>query len=179
MNLSVSDCLTCLTASYYLSGAIVDFPIFDFLMFWFPYVSYASIISVSTDRLLLVAFPIKHRILMRGKILIACIAAIWIVSCVVPISRLFSNRETLRIYTFRYPTLCVIVIILSSVMNSSTYHKLKKQSRNMALRNSTAGRAHEIRILKEKRFLKTIIIIASIALFSVVPSLAFSLVYNV
>ena len=99
-------------------------------------------------------------------------------SCVVPISRLFSNRETLRIYTFRYPTLCVIVIILSSVMNSSTYHKLKKQSRNMALRNSTAGRAHEIRILKEKRFLKTIIIIASIALFSVVPSLAFSLVYN-
>ena len=76
MNLSVSDCLTCLTASYYLSGAIVDFPIFDFLMFWFPYVSYASIISVSTDRLLLVAFPIKHRILMRGKILIACIAAI-------------------------------------------------------------------------------------------------------
>ena len=178
MNLSVSDCLTCLTASFYLTGPIVDFPIFDFLMFWFPYVSYASIISVSTDRLLLVAFPIKHRILMRGKILIACIAAVWIVGCVIPTSRLFSNRETLRIYTFGYPTLCVIVIILSSVMYSSTYHKLKKQSRNMALQNSTEGRAQEIRILKEKRFLKTIIIIASIALFSVVPSLAFSLVYN-
>ena len=46
-------------------------------------------------------------------------------------------------------------------MYSSTYYKLKKQSRNIALQNSTEGRAQEIRILKEKR--KTIIIIACIA----------------
>ena len=42
----------------------------------------------------------------------------------------------------------------------------------MALHNSTDGRAQEMRILKEKRFLKTIIIIACIAFICIVPFFA-------
>ena len=97
----------------------------------------------------MVASPIKHRILMKGKVIVLWIAAIWILNCVIPLSLNLSDIDK----TDTSQGLCsfgVIVIILSSVVYSSTYYKLKKQSRNIALRNSTEGRAQEIRILKEK-----------------------------
>ena len=48
----------------------------------------------------------------------------------------------------------------------------------MALQNSTEGRAQEIQILKEKRFLKTIIIIACVAFTCVIPYMIFFLSYD-
>ena len=178
INLSVSDCLTCLVASFFLIRPTTNLhAILQFLKFWIPNVSFVSIMSVSTDRFLLVAYPMRHRILMKGKVLILWIATIWIVSSVIPLLRLFSDGRA-TIDTFGTPTFNMICIILSSVMYSSTYYKLKKQSRNIALQNSNESRAGEIRILKEKRFLKTIIIIACTAFVSVVPSLIFSLVYS-
>ena len=62
-------------------------------------------------------------------------------------------------------------------MYSSTYYKLKKQSTNIALQNSIESRAEEIRILKEKRFLKTIVTIACIAFVCSVPSMLMFFIY--
>ena len=180
VNLSVSDCLTCLISSVvYIRGRNQNHLILYFPMFWLAGVSFISIASISIDRFLMIAYPIKHRILMKGKVVILWIAAIWILSSVIPIFRLFSDdrvRETVDIIVLNvYP---VIVIILSSVMYSSTFYKLKKQSRDIALQNSNDIRAQEIRNLKERRFIQTIIIIACTAFVSVVPSLIFSMVYN-
>ena len=126
--------------------------------------------QLSIDRYLVVAYPIKHRILMNAKVMILWVASIWIVSCIIPASQMFSDfhspSDKRVLYVFS-----VIVIILSSVMYSSTYYKLKKQSRNIVLRSSNEIRAQEIRILKEKRFLPTILIIACIAFVCTVPYL--------
>ena len=105
---------------------------------------------------------------MNGKVMVFWIAAIWILNCVVPLSLNASDIDMMDVNQ-GLSTCSVIVIILSSVMYSSTYYKLKKQSRNIALQNSNESRAQEIQILKEKRFLKTIIIIACIAFVCTIP----------
>ena len=178
MNLSVADCLMCIL--WLLSNntsRISSYLILLFFLHWIGGVSSTSITSISIDRFLMVASPIKHRVLMKGKVIVLWIAAIWIVNCVIPLSLNLSDIDK----TDTSQGLCsfgVIVIIVSSVVYSSTYYKLKKQSRNIALQNSTEGRAQEIRILQEKRFLKTIIIIAFIAFVCTVPFFVLYLFYN-
>ena len=167
MNLSVSDCLACVFYSF------IVYPkpslIFQLILAWLACVSLVSITCISIDRFLIVAYPMKYCTMMKGKFMFLCIAAIWIVSCVIPAWTVFSGSNNVEISSRVFQIFNVIIVILSSVMYSSTYCKLKKQSRNISLQNSSQSRAQEIRILKEKRFLKTIIIIAFIAFVCVVP----------
>ncbi len=70
MNLAVSDCLTCLVApSFLVCGAVILgwHWIFEFLVMWFGTVSLVSIASISIDRFLLAAYPIKHHIFHEGE----------------------------------------------------------------------------------------------------------------
>ena len=175
MNLSVSDCLASLLCLLsYIAPRTSLQPIWIFFNFSISGVSFISIASISIDRFLMVASPIKHRISMNVKVIVLWIAAIWIANFLISVSCLFSNirdssgRQVLC-------TVGVIIIMLSSFMYMSTYYKLKKQSRNIALQNSNESRAQEIRILKERRFLKTIILIACIAFGCVVPHMIFYL----
>ena len=74
MNLSVSDCLTCVFYSY-----IVVHPkplIFQLILAWLACVSLVSITCISIDRFLIVAYPMKYRTTMKGKFMFLCIAAI-------------------------------------------------------------------------------------------------------
>ena len=174
MNLAVSDCLFCFVSLFNLATNGEKTMIRELILFWFSGISFASIAAISLDRFLMVAYPIKHRILMKGKLLILWFAAIWITTCVVVVLPFLYDRGSGNIpYSY-----AIILVILSAVMYSSTYYKLKKQSRNMALRNSTEGRAQEIRILKEKRFLNTIILIACFAFGCVVPYMILCLNYD-
>ena len=177
MNLSVSDCLTSLLCLLFnIIPKFSSYTISLFFIFWIPGTSFASIASISIDRFLMVSSPIKHRILMKGKIIILCIASIWIISCIAAsttVSDVSKTNTRSEFYIFS-----MIVIILSSVMYSSTCYKLKKQSRNIALQNSSETRAQEMRIIKEERFLKTIIIIACIAFLSAVPFLVLYLLHS-
>ena len=180
MNLTVSDWLTCIFSPVYF----VTHPDFkrngsystlEIVIFILGAVSFISITSISIDRFLLVAYPIKHRILKKRKYIILWLAATWIVSCFFPLVGLFYSGIDVRNIGYIFS---VFVIILTAVVYVSTYYKFKKQSRNVALRDSTESRAQEIRILKEKRFLKTIIIIACIAFVSTVPFMLFFLNYS-
>ena len=175
MNLSVSDCLMCLISlSFNITPRVTLCPIFYFFVYWIGSASFVSITSISIDRFFMVVCPIKHRILMKDKFMILWIAGIWIMNCVIPLFQmLWDGGETIGRQALS--TVSVIVIILSAVMYSSTYYKLKKQPRNVALQNSTETRAQEIRILKGKRFLKTIIIIACAAFVSTLPYLLIDL----
>ena len=168
MNLSVSDFLTCLLCLVLnIIRRISSHWVLGFFINLMVGVSFVSMASISIDRFLMVSSPIRHRILMKGKIIVLWIAGIWIVNILIAFILIISDVS----YTNEKRGLCaysLIVIILSSVIYSSTYYKLKKQSRNMTLQNSAEGRAQEIRILKEKRFLKTIIIIACIAFICIV-----------
>ena len=172
MSLSVCDCLTSLlTVVIYITHRYFWHRSMGFFISWISGVSFVSIASISIDRFWMVSSPIRYRILMKGKVVILWIAAIWMINLLISLFLFISDVNT----TTAVQGFCaysVIVIILSSVMYSSTYYKLRKQSRNMALHNSTDGRAQEMRILKEKRFLKTIIIIACIAFICIVPFFA-------
>ena len=173
INLAVSDFLT----SGFFSYPYIDpneFLIFHFFLRWFVSVSFVSLTSISIDRFLLVAYPIEHRMLINGKVLVLWLAVIWMISSVIPASTMFSDVSDTNSRDAFF-TFSVIFILLSFVMYSFTYYKLKRQSRNLALQNSTESRAQEMRILKEKRFLNTIVIIACIAFVCTVPSLIFFL----
>ncbi len=152
------------------------FWIFEFLVLWFGTASIVSIASISIDRFLLVAYPIKHHIFMKGKVIILWLAAIWIVSCTIPLIRLFydhKSNERTAVHIFD-----VSMIITSAVTYCFTYWKLRKQAKNIALQNSRESRAQEIRILKEKKFLNTIILITCVAFLCIVPSMVFFQIYD-
>jgi hypothetical protein len=173
MNLSVSDLLTCLFVPFFRDIVITGLDsVFDLLYLSFESASLISIASISIDRFLIVAHPLKHRYLIKErKVMVLWLSGIWLGSSTLPILRLFygdKRKDTL-------PINCsgVIVIILSAVMYAATYSKLKKHSKNIALQNSTESRAQEIRILKKKQFLKTIILIAFIAFVCIVPSMTY------
>ena len=146
MNLAVSDCLTCLFVPSFLVMYVLR-------GLWFGTVSLVSITSIPIDRFLLVAYPIKHHIKMNGKVIILRLAAIWIVSCTLPLKGLFYDRKNNEIFGV------IIIIIISVVFYAFTYWKLRKQANNITLQNSRESRAQEKRILKEKKFLNTIILI--------------------
>ena len=169
MNLAVSDCimsLLCLIVEI-VPGTSSFFPLLC-VAFWMGAVSCLSITSISIDRFFMIASPIKHRILIKGKVMILWISATWILGCVIPVFLMLSTIHRER-GSQALGIVAVICCILSAVMYSSTYYKLKTQSRNIALQNSTEGRAQEIRILKEKRFLNTIILIACTSFVCTVP----------
>ena len=117
------------------------------------------------------AFPIRHRVLIKGKVIVMLIAAVWIASWAMPVLKLLYGRErNYEIYKYGFSK---AVIVFSAVFHAFTYYRLKKQSRSIALQNSSDTRAQELRIQKEKQFLKTIILIACIAFACTVPSLVF------
>ena len=70
MNLAVSDCLTCLLSLYFsfTSGGVLH-QIPNFFVGWIGCMSFVSITSISIDRFLLVAYLMKYRILMKGKVM--------------------------------------------------------------------------------------------------------------
>jgi len=172
INLSVSDYLTCFFASViYITSlyfGAFNYEIFQLLVFCTGSTSFLSITTIAIDRFLMIVYPIKHRVLMKGKVVVTWIVIIWVVSCVLSLSNVFWSRRKDGTNTH---TFCAFIVVLSTVINALTYYKLKKQSRNIALQNSSDSRAQQMRILKEKQFLKTIIIIACIALVCVLPTM--------
>ena len=177
-NLAISDSAMCIVISF-LSFTIVKFgshSTIGFLMSSFITASCVSIASISIDRFIMVAYPINYRNSIKGKLMFCWIGGIWLASCVFPtLSSIPGPNKTIvkAKYSFN-----VAAILISMVMYTSTYYKLKKQSRNMALQNCSESRAHEIRIMKEKRFLKTIIIIACVAFLCLVPSNVSFLIFS-
>lgn len=178
INLSVSDCLTSLCAPFssYVPLIHLHTEFFThFAVIWVANASFLSITSISIDRFLMVTLPIKHRIFVKGKVMAIWIAAIWILSCLISAFNFFFSFKKHKGVAVHI--IGASLVALATVMYAFTYCKLKKQSRNIALENSSESRAQEIRIHKEQKFLNTIIIIACIAFASLFPSLAFFQIY--
>ena len=132
-------------------------------------VSVITIASISLDRFMMVIYPMKYRIWMKRRILLIWLFCIWLFSSSIAISFFLRYTvETLFVLNLFGPSL----VILTSIFYGFTYYKLKRQSRNFALQN-ISDRQQQARIMKEKRFLSTIIFIAVLALVCIVPSSTF------
>ena len=170
-NLAISDFLTCLLGPFALTVPPERFWILQFLWSITLSVSIITITAISLDRFLMVVYPMKHRVLMKGRIIFVCSVCSWLGSIILPIKDYcLSTNDSIEIMTFIAESMIVIAVIMYAL----TYYKLRKQFNNIALENFS-DRQQQARNIKEKRFLKTIILIACIAFICVVPT---SLMYN-
>ena len=184
-NLAISDVIVCLLNIF---RSVVETSnarptswsqYVDFVKYSFPGVSYASIAIISIDRFFMVLYPLQHRIWMKRKILAAWLASIWIVSFIYPTKMLAfgnSKHDLLVASTFG-----LVVTLCSAVMYALTYVTMRKRSRSIVLDELSGknSRAQAARIIKEKRFLTTIIVIACINVVCNVPMLLFQQVVSV
>ena len=131
-------------------------------------VSILTIASISLDRFFMIIYPLKHRVLMRKKIIVMWVACIWLLCSAYPI-KVFVLSLTSYVDSHIWFFSEILPILFSSVMCGLTYHKLKKQSENLALEN-IPNRQQQARLIKEKQFLKTIIIVACIQFVCIVPT---------
>ena len=173
MNLSVSDLATCIFAPFYFEFIeIINLSyFFGFLAQSSGNASILSIVFISFDRFLLVVYPLKHRHFIKGRNVVICVFAIWLMASILPILRMLDSELALT------GQICsaAILVMLSAALYAITYSKLKEHSKSIASQNSTENRAQERRIQKDKQFLKTIILIACIALVCIVPSMLYFL----
>ena len=170
-NLAVSDFFACFFAPFWYCIPEKLYWPFDFCIWTSVAACVLSIISISFDRFLMVVYPLKHRVLMRGKAIIVWLVCIWIFGCMFPTKALLS-----LILPFKNETgpivmnlLGTALIVFTGIIYGVTYYKLKKQSKNLALENLSNQQQHA-RVIKEKRFLRTIILVACIAVACLVPS---------
>ena len=169
MNLSIADCLTSLSSSILERMGLFSLPLIsEFVILLFGFASVLSLISISVDQALFNGDNSnKTSCFDEKKVMIFWVSAIWILDLVILTCIYLFRRNEITYIT------SAIVVVFSIVMYALTYSKLKKQSSNIVLQNSREGHAQEIRILKEQKFLKTIIIVACVAFACLVPSLLF------
>ena len=149
------------------------FGLFGSSNFWVRSLSYTSffasiltIFSISADRYMMVAHPFKHRLVMNGKKAAFWIMFLWMASISCPLYlRLTDNLSMLR--NFKYAILAV-VIVLTVIMYTLTCLSLKRQAKSVGNKDDRHG--HKFRVASEERFLRTVIIIAVIAVVSLTPT---------
>ena len=163
MNLSVSDTLACI----FLPIATLIIPGFTTAFHCFLPGSRLTMTSISFDRYFVVAYPLKYRVLFTRKVTVVWLTCIWLASPIAPILQLFYGSEINEMFIL--DCFGSLVVLVLSTVNLSTYLKLKKHSKNIALQNSTESRAQEIRTLQQKRFLKTFLLTECIAIICIVP----------
>ena len=124
--------------------------------------SFLTIFSISVDRYLMVVHPFKHRSLINGKRMIVWIISIWIIGFGLVFTKRFIKDVTInRLF---HAAVEIGLIFLAAFIYAITYASLKKQSKFLTTQDTSANRSLEARILKEKRFLKTIIIVCFVAI---------------
>ena len=168
-NLAVSDLLMCL-CSLCVTMYKSKFWIFKFLMWTSADASIFTLASISLDRFLMVVYPLKHRVVMGGKVVVIFLTCLWIGASIYPAKWFFFVEHRVDHTVIN----CVEggLIVCEAVFYGLTYRKLKQQSSNFASEN-LSDRQQQVRVLKEKQFLRTIILVASIALTCILPTSIF------
>ncbi|XP_028397019.1 melanocortin receptor 5-like [Dendronephthya gigantea] len=170
-HLAISDLLFCLASLVERHILVTWHLILLFVKHVCVGVSILTIAAISIDRFLLIVYPMKYRVFMKGKLIVVWSACIWLILS--GISSEVFIRNSLNDLTVHIKHFSEITaIIFSCVMYGLTYFKLKKQSRNLA-RESISHRQEQTRVMKEKRFLRTISFIACIQMVCIVPSIIF------
>ena len=170
-NLAVSDFLFCFIPpmAHHLIGTWRRVPLF--VKHVSMDVSILTIAAISIDRFLMTVYPIKYRVLRKGKFIVVWMASAWLILSGISSETFIHYSLKSMAWHIRH-TFETAVTIFSGVMYALTYYKLKKQSKNWALKN-ISNRQEQARVMKEKHFLKTISFIASIQIVCIVSSTIF------
>ena len=129
--------------------------------------SLLTIFSISVDRYLMVVHPFKHRSLINGRRMIVWIISIWILGFGLGLTRRFIKEMTIiRLF---HAAVGLGLTFSTALIYAMTYESLKKQSKLLLTQDTSANRSLEARILKEKRFLKTIAVVCFVAITTLSP----------
>ena len=172
ISLAISDFLVCLLSLFnVLTLNVTDWSsILSPAIRSIAIVSCFTIASTSVDRLLMIVYPIKHRSWITNKTIAIWLSCVWLVSLFY-----FSKRYIISVKMNQYEDALYLgslatLFVVTGIAYTIVCIVLKKQSRNIMEHNeSNRNRAGELRLLKEKRFLKTIILIALVAVFACAP----------
>ena len=167
-NLAVSDFLACFVSLFTCCVPTHWLLAFDLALPVTSIVSFLTIASISLDRFLMVAYPLKHRVMMKGKPVNIWLSFIWIAGFIYPMKECIPHMKT-SLHAFIVNIVAGVIIALSCVIYGFTYHKLQKQSKNVALEN-LPNRQQQMRFIKEKQFLRTITLIACISFVCSIPT---------
>ena len=171
INLAISDFLVCLLSLLkVLTRTDADLSsLLGFLQRPVAIVSFATIASISVNRFLLIVYPIKHRYWIKGRTIAIWLTFIWLLNISYAFKRLIFGIE--QSYEGElYMGTVLTLFVLTGTAYASVYVHFKKQSRNIIQQNDSNGdRAEELRLLKENRFLNTIIFIALMTVVTFIP----------
>ena len=182
MNNTSSDLLLCLYkfARYYWRSCTDGFLVSR--LFTAPiYISFQSIFFLALDRCFIACYPFKYRVFTNGKKAAAVVVFQWMFA--------FLNIALRNVFEKVVPgfrLLCGIFMLLcSSLLYAKTVYYLKKDARylnSQSCGNTTADRETSTRkrkrrnLLKQTRFLHTIMYIAFLFVLTLSPLLVFDLV---
>ena len=170
-NLAISDLLICLITPFSRRFTSTWASVVEFIKHVSISVSIFTIAAISIDRFLMSVYPIKYRVLMKGKFIVVWMACTWIIFSVFS-SDVFVSSFFKDVAYYVINFIATAVIIFSGVMYALTYCKLRKQSKNFALGN-ISNRQEQARVSREKHFLRTISFVACIQIVCIVPSSIF------
>ena len=185
-NLCVSD----MTLSLFLMLVVhIKHVAVDFMIYALFNSSMLTIFSIAVDRYMITVHPFKHRICMSGKKSALWICSNWILCTIHPIERTIFGYKS---YDMRISSsIGLFLMALTCLVYARTYRTLRKEAKMMddklpgrsELVNKTE-RMHrtksslKTRQAREQKFLTTIVIIACIALVTLLPSVVLRQVYT-
>ena len=167
-NLAVSD----LIAVLYRPCVVYFSPHLEWKLEYFSsavYVSVFTIFSIAVDRYLMVVHPFKHRYLVNGKKVAVWVTFLWLIGLTFPLKLSIFGKNT---YDHPINNCFGLLIILSTGLTyAMTYFSLKNQARHLAEQDATftVNCGQKTHVLKERQFLKTIIIISLVAVATLSP----------
>ena len=124
-------------------------------------VSLFSIFSISIDRYMLTVHPFAHRVYLNGKRIALWITSIWLVSFCHFVKEITYGPS--KVDAKIYNSIFIIVALLSGLIYLITYVTLRKQKKYFSQQSRCQNRA------LQQQFFKTIIIVALIQIFTIVP----------
>ena len=172
-NLAVSDLIISSCGPIFMSFRLLGL---EFMFGMALSVSLPGIVSIAADRYLMVTYPFKHHYLMSGKKIIIWITYIWILAAFRAATQSMIWRH--NVYSFSIDIyLGVAIVLLTGILYVLIFISLQKQTRNLALDDASgSNRSQVTRMLKEKQFVRTILLVACVAFIGIVP---YSIAYYV
>ena len=134
------------------------------------FASLLSIFSIAIDRYMLTVHPFKHRVLLNGRRIAIWIVSIWLLSLCLLVKYLVFGVNQMD--NKMYEAIFIIIAVVTSLIYVSIYFSLRKQRRDIPQENRSRSRT------LQEEFVKTIMIVAFIQIFTLVPTSVYALIFD-
>jgi uncharacterized membrane protein len=132
--------------------------------------SLLSIFAIAIDRYMLTVHPFKHRVLLNGRRIAIWIVSIWLLSLCLLVKYLAFgvNQMDNKIHDATF----IIIAVVTSLIYVIIYFSLRREQGHISQQSRSRNRA------LQEEFVKTIMIVAFIEIFTLVPKSVYALIYR-